>query len=111
MKTKWTSALLLTSALLTGAMFSTSSLAQSAQTENAQTQQVVTQDTDSSRISINTASAEELAQNLSGIGPKKAQSIIEYRTDHGPFTSAEQLMEVKGIGERIFSINSDKIEL
>lgn len=110
MKTKWTSALLLTSALLTGGFFSTSSLAQVAQpAESTQVQPSVAQDTN--RISINTATAEELARELSGIGPKKALRIVEYRTENGPFTSAEQLKDVYGIGERLFTMNSDKIAL
>lgn len=110
MKTKWTSALLLTSALLTGGFFSTTSLAQAAEpTESTRGQPSVAQDTN--RISINTATAEELARELSGIGPKKAQRIVEYRTENGPFTSAEQLKDVYGIGERLFTMNSDKIAL
>ncbi|HDF2341432.1 TPA: helix-hairpin-helix domain-containing protein [Morganella morganii] len=109
MKTKWTSALLLTSALLTGGFFSTSALAQAAQpAESTQVQPAVSQE---NRISINTATAEELARELSGVGPKKAQRIVEYRTENGPFTSAEQLKDVYGIGERIFTMNSDKIAL
>ncbi|EMJ9776502.1 MULTISPECIES: ComEA family DNA-binding protein [Morganella] len=109
MKTKWTSALLLTSALLTGGFFSTSALAQAAQpAESTQVQPSVSQE---NRISINTATAEELARELSGVGPKKAQRIVEYRTENGPFTSAEQLKDVYGIGERIFTMNSDKIAL
>lgn len=109
MKTKWTSALLLTSALLTGGFFSTSALAQAAQpADSTQVQPSVSQE---NRISINTATAEELARELSGVGPKKAQRIVEYRTENGPFTSAEQLKDVYGIGERIFTMNSDKIAL
>lgn len=109
MKTKWTSALLLTSVLLTGGFFSTSALAQAAQpAESTQVQPSVSQE---NRISINTATAEELARELSGVGPKKAQRIVEYRTENGPFTSAEQLKDVYGIGERIFTMNSDKIAL
>lgn len=109
MKTKWTSALLLTSALLTGGFFSTSALAQVAQpADSTQVQPSVSQE---NRISINTATAEELARELSGVGPKKAQRIVEYRTENGPFTSAEQLKDVYGIGERIFTMNSDKIAL
>jgi competence protein ComEA len=37
---------------------------------------------------------------LPGVGPALAAAIIEYRTEHGPFTSVEQLQEVPGIGER-----------
>ena len=49
-------------------------------------------------IDINTASAAELDE-LPGIGPALAATIIEYREKHGPFRSAEELLEVYGIGE------------
>lgn len=47
---------------------------------------------------MNTADVYEL-DRLPGIGPTKAQAIVDYRTEHGPFQSAEQLLEVSGIGE------------
>lgn len=49
-------------------------------------------------IDINTAAAEEL-QELTGIGPALAQAIVDYRAEHGPFRSADELLEVSGIGE------------
>lgn len=49
-------------------------------------------------IDINTATSEEL-QVLNGIGPVLAQRIIDYRTEHGAFTSVDELLNVKGIGE------------
>ena len=49
-------------------------------------------------LNINTATLEELDE-LSGIGPVLAQRIIDYREEHGPFQSVEELLEVKGIGE------------
>ncbi len=51
------------------------------------------------RININTASSQDL-QKLPGIGPAYAQRIIEWREENGLFTSPEQLLEIRGIGER-----------
>ncbi|MDR1528959.1 MAG: helix-hairpin-helix domain-containing protein [Burkholderiales bacterium] len=50
-------------------------------------------------VNVNTATKEEL-QTLSGIGPEKAQAIIDYRTEHGPFKSVDDLTKVKGLGEK-----------
>lgn len=50
-------------------------------------------------ININTANAEEL-QTLPGIGPAYAERIIEWREEFGEFTSFEQLLEIRGIGEK-----------
>ena len=49
-------------------------------------------------VNVNTAAAEEL-QTLTGIGPALAQAIIDYRAEHGDFQTAEELLNVKGIGE------------
>ena len=49
-------------------------------------------------VDVNAAGAEEL-QRLTGIGPALAQRIIDYREEHGPFRTVEDLLEVKGIGE------------
>lgn len=59
-------------------------------------------------IKLNTASAEEL-QELNGIGPSKAEAIISYREENGPFTSVEQLTEVPGIGEKTLDQLRDQI--
>ena len=61
------------------------------------------------QIDINTADPVTLAHALEGIGEKKAQAIIEYRNEHGPFTSIYQLVEVYGIGEKTIERNKDKI--
>jgi competence protein ComEA len=55
----------------------------------------------SSLLDINTATAEQLMA-LPQIGELKAQAILTYRNDHGPFQTLEDLMEVPGIGESIF---------
>jgi competence protein ComEA len=62
-------------------------------------------------VDINTASAAELARELSGIGKIKAQRIVEYREKIGGFVSLEQLTEVKGIGPKTLARNRDKIEI
>jgi competence protein ComEA len=51
-----------------------------------------------SKVNINTANA-SLLETLPGIGPVKAQNIIDYRTEHGPFLSIEEIKNVGGIGE------------
>lgn len=62
-------------------------------------------------ININTASAEEIATVLNGVGLKKAQAIVEYREKNGAFTQIEQLEEVKGIGAALIARNRDRLKL
>jgi len=58
-----------------------------------------TNEVSNSLININTASAEKL-QELPGIGPAYSTRIIEWRNKNGQFFSKEQLLEIKGIGEK-----------
>lgn len=51
-------------------------------------------------ININNATAEELANALPGIGPGKAQRIVDWRRENGAFQYLEQLLEVSGIGPK-----------
>lgn len=60
------------------------------------------------QININTAPAEELTA-LPGIGPTRAQAIVAYREEHGPFRYPEELVQVKGIGEGILEDILDQI--
>ncbi|WP_369413351.1 ComEA family DNA-binding protein [Microbulbifer guangxiensis] len=62
-------------------------------------------------VNVNSASAEELAEKLDGVGESRAQGIVEYREEHGPFTSVEQLLEVKGIGVATLDKNRARIQL
>lgn len=56
-------------------------------------------------VNINTADASALADAIAGVGPARAQAIVEYRTEYGPFQSIEDLMLVKGIGPSILGHN------
>jgi len=67
--------------------------------------------TDESTVSINTATAEEFAKVMNGVGMKKAQAIISYREELGQFTDIEQLREVPGIGAALFERNKDRLKL
>ncbi|WP_416191716.1 ComEA family DNA-binding protein [Neisseria sp. CCUG12390] len=56
----------------------------------------------SAAVNINTASESELTA-LPGVGPAKAKAIVAYRKQHGNFKTVDELKNVKGIGEGIFS--------
>jgi len=52
-------------------------------------------------VNLNSATKDELVA-LPGIGPSKAQAIIDYRTQNGPFRSVDEIRKVRGIGEKLF---------
>lgn len=62
-------------------------------------------------VNINQADAAVLSSELNGIGEKKAQAIIDYRTQHGPFNTLEDLQNVKGISDKTIDKNREKMTL
>ena len=60
--------------------------------------------------SINEATEADL-QKVSGIGPKMAKKIVDYRQEHGPFKSVEELRHVKGIGPALYKKIVEKVRL
>jgi len=62
-------------------------------------------------VDVNTATAEELAEALHGVGQAKARAIIEYRDENGEFEHIDELVNVRGIGLRTVDRNRDRIEL
>jgi competence protein ComEA len=60
-------------------------------------------------VNINTADAETLARELTGIGAALAAEIVRDREQNGPYESAESLVRVKGIGTRVIEMNRDFI--
>ena len=59
------------------------------------------------RISLATATLEQL-DTLPGIGPVTAQAILDHRAEHGPFTSVDDLLNVRGIGEATWLISATR---
>ena len=64
--------------------------------------------TASEKINVNTASAEELTA-LPGIGKAYADRIVEYRDKNGPFKKVEDLLNVRGIGEKTLERIRDRV--
>ncbi|MEM9102584.1 MAG: helix-hairpin-helix domain-containing protein [Pseudomonadota bacterium] len=94
---------LLTILTTLGFLFSASSSLEASEVSKEQTNvieatEVSTLSQAVSKIAINTASAEEIAQKIKGIGIKKAQTLVEYREANGAFQDEASLTAVKGIG-------------
>ena len=60
-------------------------------------------------LDLNTADAKALAEVMVGVGPAKAEAIIEYRKAHGPFREVDDLALIKGIGAETIVKNRDKL--
>lgn len=64
----------------------------------------------SQKIDINTASASQLAA-LKHVGEKKAAAIVAYRNAHGNFKAIDDLTKIKGISQRIVTLNKSMLSL
>ena len=64
-----------------------------------------------SSVNLNTADVATLEAGLLGIGPAKAQAIVDHRNSNGPFASVDELLEVKGIGPATLEKNRDRLSV
>ena len=60
-------------------------------------------------VNINLADADVIAKTLKGVGANKAALMVEYRKEHGPFTTIDEIALVKGIGSKTVDLNRDNI--
>ena len=74
----------------------------------AMAQKNSTQLSTSEKVNLNTATVDEL-QTIPGIGPAMAKRVVEYRTKAGKFTKIEDILNVKGIGEKLFQKMKDRL--
>jgi competence protein ComEA len=61
------------------------------------------------KLNINSADVEALQRELVGIGETKAKAIVQYREENGPFSSVDDLLEVKGIGTKTLEKSREKL--
>ncbi|HHY2672828.1 helix-hairpin-helix domain-containing protein [Bacillus toyonensis] len=76
--------------------------------KNEQVQDVATFSKGEGKVQINAASKEQL-EKITGIGSRKAESILKYREEHGPFQKIEDLLEIDGIGVKSLEKIKDQI--
>jgi competence protein ComEA len=62
-------------------------------------------------VDINSADAATLARELNGVGLSRAQAIVEYREKNGAFRSADDLLNVQGIGAKVLESNRPNIRV
>ncbi len=61
------------------------------------------------QVDINQADAKALAEAMDGVGLAKAEAIVAYRNEHGPFQSVDDLAKVHGIGAKTIHANRDAV--
>ncbi|MFL1390265.1 ComEA family DNA-binding protein [Pseudomonas tritici] len=80
-----------------------------AEVQPSKSERAATSSGTSTKLNLNTANAPTLTTHLTGIGEVKAQSIVAYREANGPFTSVDELLEVKGIGNSLLDKTSTSL--
>ena len=60
-------------------------------------------------VNINTADAQTLAEAINGVGLKRAEAIVDYRNQNGPFKSVNELVQVRGVGEKSLEKSRDRL--
>ncbi|MCO6059654.1 ComEA family DNA-binding protein [Pseudomonas sp. MOB-449] len=63
------------------------------------------------KLNINAADVVAIQDRLIGIGETKAKAIVQYREENGPFSSVDDLLEVKGIGVKTLDRNRDRLSV
>ncbi|WP_264648103.1 helix-hairpin-helix domain-containing protein [Bacillus thuringiensis] len=76
--------------------------------KNESEQGMFTSSKEDGKIRINTAAKEQL-EKITGISSRKAESILKYREEHGPFQKIEDLLEIDGIGAKSLEKIKDQI--
>ncbi|PGN25405.1 competence protein ComE [Bacillus thuringiensis] len=76
--------------------------------KNESEQGMFTSSKEDGKIRINTAAKEQL-EKITGMGSRKAESILKYREEHGPFQKIEDLLEIDGIGAKSLEKIKDQI--
>jgi len=61
-------------------------------------------------VDVNTADAKTLARELDGVGMAKAEAIVSYREQNGPFKGADDLAKVKGLGKKLIEQNKSNLK-
>lgn len=62
-------------------------------------------------VNLNVASAADIAKGLKGVGKKRADAIVAYRTANGGFKTMDDVLKVKGVGSAMLQLNAGRISL